>query len=407
MADFYDRYERRAPRSREAALLRDLRGILSVGKARAPILRAQLKGIDIDALKTRADLAQIPVLRRSELREKQREVLPFGGACATRPAALLHLLMSRGKMSHPQGQAKDWWNSARALFAAGIRKGDIVLNCFSYHLAPEGHVIEEGCRALGCAVIPAGDGDLDTVSAAAHQYQPDAYCGPADHLEHLLETNRAAGRPIISLKRAFLGPTRAAAATKRRLSEHGVTLSAAYSTGELGVVAYESDGRDGLIVNEGLLLEIVKPGTNEPLPTGRIGEIVVSRLNADYPLLRFGTGELSSIVIGQSACGRTNMRIRPPMGHLDEDVEVAGGKVTLAQLAAISARHAEIAHLRLLVRNRDALTLQVEAPEKASLREKFATSFFDIVKLKASIEFMAPGSLDDARLIGDERVNRG
>ncbi len=319
MADYYDRYERRAPRSREAALLRDLRGILSVGKSRAAILRLQLKGIEIDQLKARADLAQIPVLRKSDITARQKETPPFGGACATRPGALQHLLMSPGQVLQPEGHAKDWWNSARALFAAGIRKGDIILNCFSYHFRPDGHMIDCGSRALGCPVIPAGHGDIEAAMAVIEHYRPVAYCGPADYLKALFDKSIESGLPIASIKRAFLGSTLASSGLKAKLAAHDIALYEAYATGDLGVVAYESSVGDALIVNEGLIVEIVKPGTDDPLPPGQIGEIVVTRLNADYPLLRFGTGDLSCVVAGQSPCGRTNMRIRSPMRHGEDN----------------------------------------------------------------------------------------
>ncbi len=309
MADFYDRYETRAPRSRDAALLRDLRGILSVAKARAAGLRHQLKGVELDSLKGRADLALIPVVRKADLTAREKEMPPFGGACATRPSALLHLLMAQDAVFLPEGHAKDWWNAARALFAAGIRKGDLVLNCFSYHLLAEGHMLDSGLRALGCAVIPAGNTDLAATLTAIEHYAPTAYCGPADHLACLAEKAVAGGRNIASLKRAFIGTSPVSAETKVALSAHDITLYSAYAPSHLGVVAYETEARDALVVNEGLIVEIVRPGTNDPLPVGQFGEIVVTRLNADYPLLRFGTGDLSAIVAGPSPCGRTNMRI--------------------------------------------------------------------------------------------------
>ncbi len=315
MSDYYDRYERRAPRSRDAALLRDLRGILSVAKSRASGLRAQLIGIEIDSLKTRADLAQIPVLRKADLMMRQKEMPPFGGACATRPGALEHLLMASKTTFQPQGHAKDWWNSARALFAAGIRKGDIVLNCFSYHFAPEGHMIDCGSRALGCPVIPAGSNDVEATMAVIDHYEPVAYCGPADYLKVLLDRALKSRHRISAIKRALLGATLTSADMKAEFAERGIAPYEAYATPDLGVVAYESDARDALIVNEGLIVEIVRPGTDTPLPAGQVGEIVVTRLNADYPLLRFGTGDLSAIVAGPSPCGRTNMRIRHPIAQ--------------------------------------------------------------------------------------------
>jgi len=313
MADYYDRYERRPPRSREAALLRDLRGILNVAKSRAGNLRAQLKDTDIDSLKSRADLARIPVLRASDLEIRQKEMPPFGGASATRPAALQHLFMSSPDRFQLQGHAKDWWNSARALFAAGIRKGDIVLNSFSYHFVTDGHMIDCGCKALGCPVIPAGGGDVAMTLAAIDHYVPVAYCGPADFLIRLLEKAATARHKTDSVRRALLSATATSGDARRELAARGVACFEAYAPPELGVVAYETLADEPLVVNEGLIVEIVRPGTDEPVPAGQIGEIVVTRLNADYPLLRFGTGDLSAIMPGPSACGRTNMRIKHPI----------------------------------------------------------------------------------------------
>jgi phenylacetate-CoA ligase len=309
MADFYDRYERRAPRSRDAALLRDLRGILNVAKSRASALRTQLKGIEIDSLKTRSDLAQIPILRKADLISRQEETPPFGGACATRPGALQHLLMSPGATFQPEGHAKDWWNSARALFAAGMRRGDIVLNCFSYHFVADGHMLDCGLRALGCPVIPAGNGDVDATMAVIAHYQPTAYCGPADFLKLLIEKSGKNRNRLETLKSAFVGATLTSSDMRTAFTKQGIALFSAYAPPDLGIVAYETEPHDALVVNEGLIVEIVRPGTDEPVPPGQTGEVVVTRLNADYPLLRFGTGDFSAVVAGPSPCGRTNMRI--------------------------------------------------------------------------------------------------
>lgn len=310
MADYYDRYETRAPRSRDAALLKELRGILSVARPRASSLRQQLRGIEIDTLKTRADLAQIPVLRKADLVQRQKEAPPFGGACATRPGALQHLLIGPGQIFLPEGHAKDWWNCARALYAAGIRKGDIVLNCFSYHFAPQGHMIDCGCRALGSPVIPAGGDDVEVTLAAIDHYEPVAYCGSPAFLKTLLEKGK--NRRIGTIKTAFLGDASVSPELKATLASFNIQAYDAYAPAYLGIVAYESEARDALIVNEGVIVEIVRPQTDEPLAMGEVGEIVVTRLNADFPLLRFGTGDLSAMVAGSSPCGRTNMRIRPP-----------------------------------------------------------------------------------------------
>jgi phenylacetate-CoA ligase len=331
MPDYYDRYERRGPRAREAALFRDLRAVLGVAKARAPNLRSQLKGIEIDRLKTRADLAHVPVLRKADLLLRQSEVPPFGGACATRPAALQHLLMSPDHSFQPAGPAKDWWNVGRALFAAGIRKGDIVLNCFSYHFTPEGHMMDCGLRALGCPIIAAGNSDVDATLAVIDHYGPVAYCGPADFLKRLV-ARRTKGKGLFeTVKCAVFGSSLAPPPRKSAFAAQDCAVFEAYLTPDLGVVAYESENSGGLIVNEGLIVEIVHPGTNEPLPTGETGEIVVTRLNVDYPLLRFATGDFSAMVEGPSPCGRTNMRIMAPIkANVAESGARSGMKPTAA-----------------------------------------------------------------------------
>jgi phenylacetate-CoA ligase len=231
-------------------------------------------------------------------------------------------------MFEPEGHAKDWWNVARALFAAGIRKGDILLNCFSYHLSPGGHIFESGAQVLGCPVIPAGTGNSEQLLEAIQVLKPAAYCGGPDFLKTLLDRADELGRDISCIRRGLVNGGHLSPAMREEFASRGIEIYQAYGTDELGIVAYESEAKQGLIVNEGLILEIVGQGTNEPLPPGEMGEIVVTRLNADYPLLRFGTGDLSMLLKGQSACGRTNMRIEIPFGDVDQALKLQLAELT-------------------------------------------------------------------------------
>jgi phenylacetate-CoA ligase len=411
MPDFYDRYEHRTPGSREATLLRDLRSILSVGKSRASTLRAQLKGIAVDALKTRADLAQIPVLRRSELRALQKDLPPFGGACATRPGALLRLLVSPDMNSYPEGQAKDWWGAARALFAAGIRKSDLIISCFSEMMFVESCMIESGARALGSAIVPVRSGNMEFFCETAAHVKSGAFCGDAEGFKTCLAKSTKLGRKPTTLRCAFVPGRGVAKATKEAIAAHGIAVFEAYALGEVGIVAFETDAHEGLIVNEGLIVEIVKPGTNDPVPNGHVGEVVVTRLNADYPLLRFGTEELSATLSGQSSCGRTNMRLAGFLGHVAQPAEVDGKSIDPVAIAEIGKRHPDVGCLRLIVGSQgpdEVMVLKVESKTNSpSLRANLAHMLQSVTHLPGRVEIVEPGTLpNDGRIICDERVKR-
>jgi phenylacetate-CoA ligase len=411
MPDFYDRYEHRAPGSREASLLRDLRCILNVGRSRASTLRSQLKGIAVDALKTRADLAQIPVLRRSELRALQKDLPPFGGACATRPGALLRLLVSPDMNSYPEGQAKDWWGAARALFAAGMRKNDLILSCFSETMFVESCMIESGARALGSAVIPARSGNLELFCDVVAHVKPNAFCGDADNLQTCLAKSAALRSKPATLRRALVPGRGVVKATKEAIAAHGIAVFEAYALGEVGIVAFETDAHEGLIVNEGLIVEIVKPGTNDPVPDGEVGEVVVTRLNADYPLLRFGTEDLSARLSGQSSCGRSNMRLAGFLGGAAQPAEVDGKLIYPSVIAEIGKRHPDVGRLRLILSSKDpdeVMILKVESRnDSPSLREKLAHMLQSVTQVQGRVEVVEPGTLpNDGKIICDERMKR-
>ena len=323
MSDYLDRNETRSPPSREATLMRDLRGILSVARPRTPGLRQQLRGIDLNAIRKRVDLAAIPVVRKSDLEKMQAETPPFAGLASTRPGGLRRILISPGSIFQPEGHAKDWWSAARALNAAGFRKGDIVLNAMSYHLTPGGHMMESGAHALGCAVVPGGTASADSQVDIAARLGVTAYTGTADFLKTLLEEAARRDRDLGTLRCALVSDAALAKRLRADIEERGIRVQHCYATADLGVIAYETRTENGvlvpgMIVNENVLLEIVRPGTGEPLPPGEVGEVVVTRLNADYPLLRFATGDLSALIVEPSPCGRTNMRIRGVLGHVDQ-----------------------------------------------------------------------------------------
>jgi phenylacetate-coenzyme A ligase PaaK-like adenylate-forming protein len=406
--EHYDRQETRSAASRENTLFRDLRGVLKIARPRAPALRAQLKGVDLESLKTRSDLAAIPVVRKSDLKAMQEETPPFGGLTASRASTLKRLLVSPGPIFEPEGHAKDWWGAARAFFAAGFRKGDIVINCFSYHLTPGGHIMESGALALGCPVIPAGVGNTDQQVEAIRYLKPAGYAGTPDFLKILLDRARELKSDGSSIKRALVSGAALPGTLRKELKERGVTVYQNYGTADLGVIAYESEHSEGMIVNEGLIVEIVRPGTGEPIPIGEVGEVVVTRLNADYPLLRFATGDLSAFLPGTSRCGRTNRQLKGWLGRADQTTKVKGMFVHPSQIAEVQKHHPELIRVRLVVTRKgeqDVMTLRAEAKGTGNgLCEAVGSTLQAVTKLRGAVEVVAPGTLpNDGKVIADER----
>jgi phenylacetate-CoA ligase len=408
MKSHFDRLEIRDPAKREADDFSTLRALLKASIGKAPALKKQLKGVDIAQLRDRAALAGVPVFRKSDLLALQKAQPPFAGFAATKTGALRRLLMSPGPILDPEGHGVDWWGTGRAMFAAGFRKGDVVLNTFSYHFTPGGVLFETGAQALGCAVIPAGPGQTEQQLDAIAAFSPNAYAGTPDFLKILIEKAEEAGRPATSIKKALVSGAAFPPSLKDWVSAKGITACQSYATADLGTVAYESLGQPGLIINEGLIVEIVKPGTNEALGDGEVGEIVVTRLNADYPLLRFGTGDLSKILPGLSPCGRTNKRLAGWMGRADQRTKIKGMFVDPAQIDAIAKAHAGLGRLRLVVsrvNEQDQMILRVESADASpALAEKLGASLQTLTKLKGTVELVAPGSLpNDGKVIADER----
>jgi phenylacetate-CoA ligase len=408
MSEHFDAAETRDPQQREIALLADLRDLLAWAAPATPALARQLAGIDIAGLTDRAALATVPVLRKSELLGMQRVAPPFAGLATTAPGGLKRLLMSPGPIFDPEGYAADWWGCARALAAAGFQKGDILLNTFSYHFTPGAHIMESGAHALGCAVIPAGPGQTEMQIEAIAALKPNGYAGTPDFLKIILEKAEEAGKPALSLRKALVSGAAFPPSLQQWVAGRGIDAYQAYATADLGIVAYETAAREGLVVNEGIIVEIVRPGTGESLPEGEVGEVVVTRLNRDYPLLRFGTGDLSRILPGRSPCGRTNQRLAGWLGRADQRTKVKGMFVDPAQIAEIAREHAGLGRLRLVVTReaeQDAMLLRAESESFApELAEALGAALRRTTGLKGAVELHPMGSLpNDGRVIADER----
>jgi phenylacetate-CoA ligase len=408
-SEHFDRLETRDHDARERDFFGRLPSFIALAM-RAPGWATQLAGIDPNAVTSRAELAKLPLLRKSELADRQKEQPPFGGFNVTPPGRMRRLLMSPGPIFEPEGEGKDFWGAARALFAAGFRPGDVVHNCFSYHLTPGGFMLESGAHALGCAVIPAGTGNTEQQLAAIAHFKPVGYLGTPDFLKILLDAAAAAGKDASSLRRALVSGGALPLSLRQELAGRGVKVLQCYATADLGVVAYECEEAEGLIVNETLLVEIVRPGTGDPVAASEVGEVVVTSVHPDYPMIRFATGDLSAVMPGRSPSGRSNMRLAGWMGRADQATKVKGMFVHPAQVAQVGKRHPELGRLRLAVTRageQDAMTLFAEcsAPSSADgLQDAVAATLQSVTKLRGGVKFVAIGSLpNDGKVIADER----
>lgn len=407
MPEHYDSLETRDPLTREREQFARLSELVARAVT-APGWAKRLSGVDAKAITSRAALAKLPVLRKSDISALQKEYPPFGGLNVTAPGKVRRLLMSPGPIFEPEGEGADWWGAARALYAAGFRPGNIVHNSFAYHLTPGGFIIESGAHALGCAVIPGGVGNTEQQLEAIAHYKPSGYMGTPDFLKILLDTAEKAGKDASSIKRGLVSGAALPASLREELGRRGVAVLQCYATAELGVIAYESDVLEGMIVNETVIVEIVRPGTGDPVPDGEVGEVVVTSFNSDYPMIRLGTGDLSALMSGISPCGRTNARIRGWMGRADQTAKVKGMFVHPKQIAELASRHPELKRLRLVVgreAEQDSMTLFAEsAVSDVTLESTIAASLQSITKLKGVVKLVAPGSLpNDGKIIADER----
>jgi phenylacetate-CoA ligase len=407
MPDFCDPLETRDPDLRERRLFADVPGQIARAVT-APGWAKHLAGVEPASVTSRAALAKLPVLRKSDIAELQKEHPPFGGLNVTAPGKVRRLLMSPGPIFEPEGFGDDWWGAARACYAAGFRRGDIVHNAFAYHLTPGGFILESGCFALGCAVIPGGVGNTEQQLEAVAHYKPSGYVGTPDFLKILLDTAEKTGKDASSFKRALVSGAALPGSLREELGKRGVAVLQCYATAELGVIAYESEAREGMIVNEHVILEIVRPGTGEPVAEGEVGEVVVTSFNPDYPMIRLATGDLSALLPGVSPCGRTNARIKGWMGRADQTAKVKGMFVHPKQIAEVAARHPELKRLRLVVgreAEQDTMTLVAEcAAPGPALEGAIAASLQSVTKLKGVVKLVAPGALpNDGKVIADER----
>jgi len=412
----YDTLETRAPAVREAALMAALPGQVRAAQA-VPAMAERLAGVDAASIHRRSALAQLPVTRKHELLALQKarhggsvfggfSALGWNSQRALRSARRVY--QSPGPIYEPEGESRDYWRTARAMHAAGFAAGDLVHNSFSYHLTPGAWIMESGALALGCTVFPGGVGNTELQLQAMTDLRPDAYAGTPSFLRILLEKAAETGVALPSLKKALVSGEAFPPSLRDWLAGRGVTAYQAYATAEAGVIAYETPAREGLVVDEGILLEIVRPGTNDPVSDGEVGEVVVTVLNPDYPLVRFGTGDLSAVLAGPCPSGRTNTRIKGWMGRADQTAKVRGMFVHPSQVAEVLRRHPELGKGRLVVAGEmanDRMTLRVEcASSVQGLAEAVAASVRDVTKLRADIELMAPGSLpNDGKVIEDAR----
>jgi phenylacetate-CoA ligase len=408
MTHYYDELETQDTQTREQALIKAVAAQVAHAKNKTVAYGKIFADIDPDELSSIEAIAQLPLTRKSALIELQAAAKPFGGLAAVRPPELTHIFASPGPIYEPGSKRKDFWRFSRALFATGFRKGELVHNCFSYHFVPAGLMLESGAHALECAVIPAGVGQTELQVQTIADLRPDGYVGTPSFLKIILEKADDMGADVSSMKKALVSGEALPPPLREGFKKRGIQVQQCYATADLGVIAYETEAMEGLIIDEGVYVEIVRPGTGEPVPDGEVGEVVVTSLNPDYPLIRFATGDLSAIMAGTSSCGRTNRRIKGWMGRADQTAKVRGMFIHPEQVDKVIKRHPEINKARLMVDwidESDSITLQYEtANHSDALDSAIANSIRDICKVRGNAQVMGPGSLpNDGKVIDDIR----
>ncbi len=408
ISHFYDARETRTTAERDAELCTRLPALIAHAQAQAPAMATILAGVNAAAITTRSALAALPVTRKSELHDLQKSLRPFGGFAVGQWGAIKKVYASPGPIYEPEGAPSDYARMARALYAAGFRAGQLVHNSFAYHMTPGGWMMEAGAMALGCAVFPGGVGNTEQQIEAMQDLQPSAYAGTPSFLRILLEKADEIGTPIRSLQHALVSGEYFAPQVRALFKARGIQAQQCYATAEAGLIAYETPAAEGMVIDEDIVVEIVRPGTADPVAEGEVGEVVVTTFNQSYPLVRFGTGDLSAILPGASPCGRTNSRIKGWMGRADQTAKVKGMFVHPSQLAALLKRHPEVTRARLTISNpdqRDVMTLSCETIAGSdSLSHAVAQSLRDLTKLGGEIVFVAQGSLpNDGKVIDDQR----
>ncbi|HEX4764139.1 MAG TPA: AMP-binding protein [Usitatibacter sp.] len=405
MTRHYDALETRDAGEREKIHFERLPRQLAYARERTAYYAKALEGLDLASVTSREALAKLPVTRKSDLNALQGASLPFGGLNATPASKLARIFMSPGPIYDPEGRGPDFWRNARCLYAAGFRPGDVVLNCFSYHLTPAGSMFETGLHHLGCAVIPGGVGQTEMQARAIADLRPTGYVGTPSFLKIILEKCDELGVDSGSIRRALVSGEAFLPAVREFMKGRDIECFQAYGTADLGMLAYETPAREGLVLGEELILEIVRPGTGDPVAPGEVGEVVVTPFNADYPVVRLATGDLSAILEGPSPCGRTNTRIKGWMGRADQTTKVRGLFVHPHQVAEVLRRH-DLRRARLVVENEggeDRMTLKVEEASEAAARDLVAT-LRDVTKVRGEVERVAAGSLpNDGKVIEDLR----
>jgi phenylacetate-CoA ligase len=406
---YYDPLETRDPEERERDLMDKLARQVAHARTSTPYYSRRLEGVDPSGVVNRQALARLPVTRKRDLIALQKEEPPFGGLNALSQGSAKRVFSSPGPIYELQGKETDHGRMARVLYAAGFRHGDLIHNCFSYHFTPGAFIFEGGARKLGCAVFPGGVGQTEQQVQAMADLKPDGYVGTPSFLKLIVEKADEVGADVSSLKKACVSGEALPGVTRAALAERGIQVRQCYATAEIGAIAYESDGLEGLILEEDILLEIVRPGTGDPVEPGEVGEIVVTTFNPDYPLIRFATGDLSAVLPGRSPCGRTNVRIKGWLGRADQTTKVKGMFVHPEQVAEVAKRHPEIHRLRLVVDNpggQDRMTLHCEIEAGSDvLAQALVSSLREVTKLRGETAFCAPGGLpNDGKVIEDIRV---
>ena len=412
MTEYFDALESRPPAQREAALMAALPTQVGHAQNAAPAFAALLAGIDAAAVTSRAALARLPVIRKQDLARLQKASLPgdtFGGfSTLLRGPKMPRMFASPGPIYEPEGAVKDYWRAGRAMYAAGFRAGDLAHNAFSYHMTPGAFIMESGLHAVGCTVFPAGVGQTEQQLQAIAELRPDGYAGTPSFLRILVEKAIETGSDISSIRKGLVGGEAFPPSLRDWFAEHGMAIYQCYATADLGLIAYETTAREGMVLDEHVIVEIVRPGTGDPVPEGEVGELVVTTLNPDYPLIRFGTGDLSAVLAGPCPTGRTNTRIKGWMGRADQTTKIRGMFVHPGQVADITRRFPEVLKARLVVSGEmanDSMTLQIEASALPhDLESRISDAIRDITKLRGDVELKAPGSLpNDGKVIEDAR----
>ncbi len=406
--EYFDELEARDPEERTRAQFAALPSQIAHAQARSPAFARILASVNPKDISSAGALAELPVTRKSDLTELQRRERPFGGFATSKIGAYARIFASPGPIYEPEADRADYWRLGRALFAAGFRRGELVHNTFAYHLTPAGSMVETAAHALGCAVFPAGVGQTELQVQAIADLRPHGYVGTPSFLKIILDKARELGADVSSLTKAVVSGEALPPSLRKELGERGVDVLQCYVTADLGLIAYESSAKEGMIVDEGVIVEIVRPGTGDPVPPAEVGEVVVTTFNPDYPLIRFATGDLSALLPGVSPCGRTNTRIKGWLGRADQTTKVRGMFVTPSQVAEVVRRHSEVKKGRLVVdrdQTNDLMTLHCETEGGSeALAKSIAESVREVCKLRGTVVFVAPGSLaNDGKVIDDIR----